>query len=72
MKVIAFHLLDLRDNSFVKVYFHEWEDNKPVFTRRKKRANKYFDKRLANEDIVQLKKAESPTAKTLSVRLEEA
>lgn len=37
----------------------------------KKRAKKYFDERSANKDIVQLKKAESPSAKTLSIKLEE-
>lgn len=38
----------------------------------KKRAKKYFDKGSANKDIAQLRKAESPSAKTLSIKLEEA
>lgn len=68
---IAFYLFDYKDGSFKKVYFHCWNDSKPVFTKNKKRAKKYFDKGSANKDIVQLKKAESPSAKTLSIKLEE-
>lgn len=37
-----------------------------------RRAQEYFDERSANKDIAQLRKAESPSAKTLSIRLEEA
>ncbi|MDW7941175.1 hypothetical protein [Enterococcus faecium] len=69
---IAFYLFDYTDDSFKKVYFHYWNDSKPFFTKNKKRAQGYFDERSANKDIVQLKKAESPSAKTLSIKLEEA
>lgn len=69
---IAFYLFDCKDGSFKKVYFHRWNDSEPVFTKNKKRAKKYFDERSANKDIVQLKKAESPSAKTLSIKLEVA
>ena len=69
---IVFYLFDYKDGSFKKVYFHHWNDSKPVFTKNKKRAKKYFDERLANKDIVQLRKVESPSAKTLSIKLEEA
>ncbi|WP_458115020.1 hypothetical protein [Enterococcus faecium] len=69
---IAFYLFDYKDGSFKKVYFHCWNDSKPVFTKNKKRAKKYFDKGSANKDIAQLRKAESPSAKTLSIKLEEA
>ena len=68
---IAFYLFDYTDDSFKKVYFHYWNDSKPFFTKNKKRAQGYFDERSANKDIVQLKKAESPSAKTLSIKLEE-
>ncbi|MCM6870394.1 hypothetical protein NE256_06185 [Enterococcus faecium] len=68
---IAFYLFDYKDGSFKKVYFHHWNDSKPVFTKNKKRAKKYFDERSANKDIVQLKKVESPSAKTLSIKLED-
>lgn len=50
----------------------EGTKRKPVFTKNKKRAKKYFDERLANKDIAQLRKVESPSAKTLSIKLEEA
>ncbi|HAQ0618854.1 TPA: hypothetical protein IWQ27_002171 [Enterococcus faecium] len=69
---IAFYLFDYTDGSFKKVYFRCWNDSKPVFTKNKKRAKKYFDERLANKDIAQLRKVESPSAKTLSIKLEEA
>ncbi len=69
---IAFYLFDYKDGSFKKVYFHHWNDGKPVFTKNKKKAKKYFDERSANKDIAQLRKVESPTAKTLSIKLEEA
>lgn len=69
---IAFYLFDYKDGSFKKVYFQFWNDSKPVFTKNKKRAKKYFDERLANKDIAQLRKVESPSAKTLSIKLEEA
>ncbi len=54
---IAFYLFDYKDGSFKKVYFHHWNDSKPVFTKNKRRAQEYFDERSANKDIVQLKKA---------------
>ncbi|WP_270608833.1 hypothetical protein [Enterococcus thailandicus] len=69
---IAFYLFDYTDRSFKKVYFHHWNDSKPVFTKNKKRAKKYFDETLVNKDTMQLRKGESPTAKTLSVKSEEA
>lgn len=69
---IAFYLFYYTDDSFKKVYFHHWNDSKPVFTKNKRRTQEYFDERSANKDIVQLKKVESPTAKTLSIKLEEA
>ncbi|MBK4881405.1 ArpS [Enterococcus faecium] len=69
---IAFYLFDYTDDSFKKVYFHHWNDSKPVFTKNKRRAQEYFDERSANKDITQLRKVESPTAKTLSIKLEEA
>ncbi|MBJ7269574.1 hypothetical protein MHI03_07465 [Enterococcus sp. PS01304] len=69
---IAFYLFDYTDGSFKKVYFCCWNDSKPVFTKNKKRAQEYFDKRSANKDIAQLRKVESPSAKTLSIKLEEA
>lgn len=68
---IAFYLFDYKDGSFKKVYFHHWNDSKSVFTKNKRRAQEYFDERSANKDIVQLKKAESPSAKTLSIKWEE-
>ncbi|BDX48165.1 hypothetical protein ACX1Q6_002244 [Enterococcus hirae] len=68
---IAFYLLDLRDNSFKKVYFKKWEENIPRFTNKKK-ATLYLSSTSANQDIEKLKKAESPTAKTLSIKSEEA
>lgn len=30
---IAFYLFDYTDDSFKKVYFHHWNDSKPVFTK---------------------------------------
>lgn len=69
---IAFHLLDLRDKSFKKVYFVKWNnDRNPVFTNVKKFAKDYWSEKLANEDIEKLNRAESPTARTLAIRLEE-
>lgn len=68
---IAFHLLDLRDKSFKKVYFVKWNGRNPVFTNAKKFAKDYWSEKLANEDIEKLNRAESPTARTLAVRLEE-
>ena len=49
---IAFYLFDYKDGSFKKVYFHHWNDSKPVFTKNKRRAQEYFDERSANKDIV--------------------
>jgi len=69
---IAFYLFDYTDDSFKKVYFHHWNDSKPVFINNRMRAKKYFDGRSAKKDIAQLRKVESPTAKTLSIKLEEA
>lgn len=69
--IIAFHLLDKKDNTFKKVYFREWEDGQPKFCKSKKYAKEYWSEKLANEDIEKLNRAESPRAKTLSVRLEE-
>ncbi len=37
----------------------------------KRRTQEYFDERSANKDIAQLRKVESPTAKTLSIKWEE-
>lgn len=68
---IAFHLLDLRDKSFKKVYFRKWNGRSPVFCKSKKYAKEYLSEKLANEDIEKLNRAESPTARTLAVRLEE-
>lgn len=67
---ITFHLFDLTDNSFKKLYFHEWNGRKPVFCKSKKHAKEYWSERLAKADIDELNKAESPIARTLAVRLE--
>ncbi|EPF4429304.1 hypothetical protein ACSSP6_005243 [Escherichia coli] len=69
---IAFYLFDYTDKSFKKTYFHHWNDRKPVFTLNKKNAKEYFNEKLANKDIEKLKKVESPAARTLAIRLEEA
>jgi hypothetical protein len=68
---IAFHLLDLTDQSFKKVYFREWDGRKPVFCTSREYAKEYWSEKLANEDIEKLNRAESSTARTLAVRLEE-
>lgn len=68
---IAFHLFDAKDNTFKKVYFREWNGRKPAFCKNRKFAKEYWSEKLANEDIALLKKAESRTARTLAVRLEE-
>ncbi|MDT2981881.1 hypothetical protein [Enterococcus casseliflavus] len=68
---IAFHFLDLTDQSFKKVYFREWNGRNPVFCASRKFAKEYWSEKLANEDIKKLNRAESPRARTLTVRLEE-
>lgn len=68
---IAFHFLDLTDQSFKKVYFREWNGRSPVFCDRRKFAKEYWSEKSANEDIEKLNRAESPIARTLAVRLEE-
>ena len=69
--IIVVHLLDLKDNSFNKVYFRQWDGRKPVFCASVKFAKEYWSKKLANDDIEKLNRAESPRARTLAVRLEE-
>ena len=68
---IVFHLLDLKDNSFKKVYFREWDGRKPVFCASRKFAKEYWSEKLANEDIKKLNRAESSRARTLAVRLDD-
>ena len=67
---IAFHLFDLTDKTFKKVYFQKWDGSVPVFNN-KKFANEYWSEDRANEDIEKLKRAKSSRARTLAVRLEE-
>lgn len=67
---IVFHLFDLKDNSFKKVYFRGWNGRNPVFCASRKFAKEYWSEKLANEDIEKLNRAESPRARTLAVRLE--
>jgi hypothetical protein len=52
---IAFHLLDLTDQSFKKVYFREWDGRKPVFCTSREYAKEYWSEKLANEDIEKTK-----------------
>lgn len=66
---IAFHLLDLTDRSFKKVYFKKWHGNVPEFSD-KKLAKEYWNERQAIYDMIRLKKATSKKARTLAVRLE--
>lgn len=66
---IAFHLLDLSDQSFKKVYFKKWHGNVPEFSD-KKLAKEYWNERQAVDDISRLKKATSKKARTLAIRLE--
>jgi len=68
---IVFHLFDLKDNSFKKVYFRGWDGRKPIFCKNRKYAKEYWTKNIANEDIEKLKRAKSSRARTLAVRLEE-
>jgi hypothetical protein len=67
---IVFHLFDLKDNSFKKVYFRRWDGRKPIFCKNRKYAKEYWTKNIANEDIEKLNRAESPIARTLAVRLD--
>lgn len=67
---IVFHLFDLKDNSFKKVYFRGWDGRKPIFCKNRKYAKEYWTKNIANEDIEKLKRAKSSRARTLAVRLE--
>ncbi|MGM0122712.1 hypothetical protein IGI37_000077 [Enterococcus sp. AZ194] len=66
---IAFHLLDLSDKSFKKVYFKRWHGNIPEFSD-KKLAKEYWNERQALDDMSRLKKATSKKARTLAIRLE--
>lgn len=68
--VIAFHFLDLTDNSIKKVYFKNWEDRIPFFSYNKKFAKCYWCEKLAQEDLEKLKQAKSEIARTISIRLE--
>lgn len=68
---IAFHLFDAKDQTFKKVYFVGWVGLKPNLTSDKRKAKEYFSEKLARDDIRQLEKAKSPTARTLAIRLEE-
>lgn len=69
---IILYLYDLVNKKFEKLYFHHWEGARPIFSKNKKNAKRYSNEQIANADIEQLKKAKSPIATTLSIRLEEA
>lgn len=66
---IEFRLLDKTTGTFKVVYFQEWNKRQPLFTCDPERAQKYWHKKLANEDIDLLKKAQSRTSVTLSINL---
>lgn len=66
---IQFYLLDRTDNHFKKVYFKEWDGNAPVFTNSPRLARKYWNEKLAKEDMKLLRIATSPTAQTLSIKI---
>lgn len=68
---IVFYLFDYIDDLFKKVYFYYWNDSKLVFIKNKRRVQEYFDERLVNKDIVQLKKVELLFVKILFIKLEE-
>ena len=73
MKIIVFQLLDLKDNTFKKVYFRKWGGKTPIFCENKKFAKKYSDweEKTMEKDIKKLKIAKSDRAITLSVRQKE-
>ncbi|GGD03220.1 hypothetical protein [Enterococcus wangshanyuanii] len=68
---IEFRLFDKTTSSFKIVYFQEWKIDKrqPLFTSNPKKAKEYWHDRLAEEDVNLLKRAESRTAVTLSIKL---
>lgn len=68
---IAFRILDKTDNTFKKVYFADWDDQKVLFNKKKNRGKFYLNEKAAQGDIEKLKTARSATAMTLSIILEE-
>lgn len=67
---IAFHLFDLTDQSFKKVYFRKWNGRNPAFTNAQKIADKWIRTKhpQLNKDqqiVLEYLKNQSPTGKPM-------